>query len=122
MHNILVIDKTIGPAMKFIDALSSPNLEVTFTDQLTQAIKNVKRNDYDLIILGDRTDDGTTYDAALAIKDGKKNKQIPIVCVGTNTGKIAKIMKLLRPYAFSTSPGTVSITVGRVAQYLGNKE
>ena len=122
MHNILVIDKTIGPAMKFIDALSSPNLEVTFTDQLTQAIKNVKRNDYDLIILGDRTDDGTTYDAALAIKDGKKNKQIPIVCVGTNAGKVFKIMKLLKPYAFSALSAQVETTLIRVAQYLGNKE
>lgn len=122
MHNILVVDKTLDPAMKFIDALSSPNVDVTFTDQLTQALKNIKRNDYDLIILGDRTEDGATYDVALGIKDGKKNKQVPIVCVGSNTGKVAKIMKLLRPYAFSTSSGNLLGTVGRVATYLGNKE
>jgi DNA-binding response OmpR family regulator len=122
MHNILIVDQTVDPAMKFIDALSRPHVDVTFTSQLTQALKNVKKHDYDLILLGDRTEDGGTYDVALGIKDGRKNKQVPIVCVGVNTGKAVKIMKLLKPYAFSATTTQFETTVGRIKAYLENKE
>ena len=123
MHNILIVDKTMDAAMSFIDTLSRPSVDVTFNHQTTQALKNVKRNDYDLIIMGDRLDDGTTYDVALGIKDSKKNKQIPIVCVGVNKGKVARIMKLLRPYSFCADVSEVgSVTVSKVIAYLENKE
>ena len=121
MYNILIVDQTITPAMSFMDALRCPDTHVIFTHQTTQAIKNVKKNDYDLIVLGDRTDDGSTYDVALAIRDSRKNKHTAVVCVGNNVGKVAKIVKLLKPYALNAYVGQLDVTVARVNAHFESK-
>jgi hypothetical protein len=109
------------PAMEFLNALQCPDVNIRFIHQNTQAIKDVKKNEYDLIIFGDRTNDGTVYDVALEVRDSRKNKHTAVVCVGTNTGKIAKIRKLLKPYALLGGSSHRTVTVTRINAYFESR-
>jgi DNA-binding response OmpR family regulator len=121
MYNILIVDKTMSPGMRFLDALRVSDAHVRFVHQNTQAIKLVKKDDYDLIILGDRTDDGTVYDVAMEIKDSRKNRHTAVVCVGANAGKVARIRKLLKPYALFGDKNHTDATVARVRAHFKAK-
>jgi DNA-binding NtrC family response regulator len=120
--NILIVDKTLAPGMELVDALSLPSSTVTLVDNTTQALKNIKKNIYDLIVMGDRTLDGNTYDVGLGIKDGKKNKKTVVVCVGYNQGKVARLAKLLKPYALLGDTPNRRATTHKVLAYLKSKE
>lgn len=121
MYNILIVDKTISPAMAFLSALSVPEMNVRFIHQNLQAINSLKKEDYDLIILGDRTNDGSIMDVAHTVKDTRKNKHTAVVCVGYNKGKVARIRKLLSPYALTADPDHLNKTVVRVRSYFAAK-
>ena len=122
MYNILIVDKTISPAMAFLSALSASEMNVRFIHQNLQAINSLKKEDYDLIVLGDRTNDGNIMDVAHTVKDTRKNKHTAVVCVGYNKGKVARIMKLLSPYALAADPDRLDKTVTRVRSYFQVKE
>lgn len=122
MYNILIVDKTISPAMAFLSALSAPEMNVKFIHQNLQAIKSLKKEDYDLIVLGDRTNDGSIMDVAHTVRDTRKNKHTAVVCVGFNKGKVARIMKLLSPYALAADPDRLEKTVNRVRAHFETKD
>jgi DNA-binding NtrC family response regulator len=122
MHNVLIVDQTITAGMEFLDFLALPDVRVVFTDRVPQAIKNVKKTSYDFIILGDRAEDGKVYDVGLAVKDSRRNKHTAIVCVGSNRGKVATVMKLLSPYALSAETSQLTTTVDRIKSHLNIKK
>lgn len=122
MYNILIVDQTIQSGMSLIDSLSLSPVNVIFTDKALQGIKNTKKYDYDLIILGDRTTEGKVYDVALAIRDSRKNKHSAVACVGHNPGKVARLMKLLSPYALEAAGEALEATLGRFKEHFEIKK
>lgn len=117
---ILIAAQKIEASMKLISALSLvQGADIMFISKAQSAIKQVRKNDYDLIILGDRLDEGDTLDIALEIKTGRKNKRIPVVCVGYHTGRAIKVVNLLGTWA-SHSPGAESIA--DIVSYFEPKE
>ena len=99
---VLIVAKSIELSMKFLADLKLAMADVTVVRDSASAIKHVRRNDYDLIIMGDRLVEGDTQDVALEIKSGRKNKKVPVVCVGPHTGRALKVVKLLGTYAVHT--------------------
>jgi len=118
MENILIVDKTVDAGNQFISELSRDDVNITFTCLSLQAQNNIRKNTYDLIILGDRVTEGKVDDVALAIKRSRKNKHTAVVCVGVNLGKVARNIKELSPYAFSATGNDRASTVARVSNYL----
>lgn len=119
---ILIVDKEPASALAVLDELNLQSYtDVTFVDTALQGIKCVKKNAYDIIILGDRTQKGSIYDVALEIKDSKRNRQVATVCVGVNTGKVARIEKLLNPFTLAWSAGTRKVVLSKLSAYLQHR-
>lgn len=98
--NILIVDQKPNNGMGFIGLLAATvDLDVTFEADVVRAIKKVKREDYDFIIMGDRVSSGDLYDVGLAIKGGLKNNHTPVICVGSHRGRTTRLVNLLRPYS-----------------------
>lgn len=119
---ILAIDKRRDVAMQFISNLPLADAAITFVDKAPQAIKNIKRVRYDLILVGDRVDDGDTFDIGLAIEGSKRNRKTPTVCVGHHAGRAARLMKLLGSSSLRAEPNDFSVAVAKVKTYLEKKE
>ena len=118
---ILIVDKSSSTGMSFLDSLRWKAMDVAVVDDTQQAIKNVKQQDYDLILLGDRINKGDTYDVALEIKSGK-NKHTAVVCVGKHRGRTIRLMNLLSPYALWAEEQSLDITLDRVRKHFSKKE
>lgn len=109
--NILVVDTDTQPGMELISMLALPQVKVTFVDQLTQALKNVKKNQYTFIVLGDRIKGGNTYDIGLEIAGGKRNKRTPVICIGINKGRNYKLVKVLGSYGIKYDVNTITTLI-----------
>ena len=64
--NVLVVDIEPDLGVHFLGELAWSDVQVPTVDKLSQAIKNVKRKEYDFILIGDRLQGGDTVDFALA--------------------------------------------------------
>lgn len=119
--NVLVADKTTEPALELLNTLKLPEAQITFFDSATQAVKSVKNNKYDLIILGDRLKGGDTFDVGLEIKNGK-NKKTAVACVGYHIGRTERILNLIGPTAIKATGESKDLAVDKLLSYLAIKE
>lgn len=121
-HNaidVLIVDRNVDVGMGVLDALQLRNANVTVVTIASQALKNVKRYQYDLILLGDRLTDGDTYDVGLELKTGKKNRRAAVLCMGHHRGRATKLANLLGSRALI---GTKGVVLGRIRAHLTNEE
>ncbi len=117
--NILIVDQKPDDGMGFLGLLAaSVDLDVEFEPDVVRAIKKVKREDYDFIIMGDRVSSGDLYDVGLAIKAGQKNNHIPVVCVGAHRGRTTRLVNLLRPYALRAEKDRRQVVADKLVTYL----
>ena len=119
---ILAIGKVPTLAMEFISELGVPDAVVTFVDRAPQAIKNIKRLSYDVILIGDRVKDGDTFDVGLVLDGTKRNRKTPVVCLGHHKGKAARLIKLLEPCGIRAEPNAFDNAVLKIKSYLQKKE
>lgn len=119
---ILAIDTLTETFMSFISELALEDAVVTFVDRVPQAVKNIKRNAYDMILIGDRVNDGDTFDVGLAIEGSKRNRKTPTVCIGHHVGRAVRITKLLGTSALRAEPGDYATAVLKIKEYLKTKE
>jgi len=104
--NILLVDRTLAPGMQVIDDLKLEVVDLTFMLHAAEAIKRVKKNSYDLIILGDKLKEGDTYDVGLELKTGKENRRTAVLCVGHHLGRANRLLHLLGNRALlGSAPG-----------------
>jgi DNA-binding response OmpR family regulator len=106
MKRVLVVADKVETAAQVIDILGSSNVEITFVNKAATASATADKRSYDVIILGDRLPAarGDVYDVALTVKRSRHNKKTPVICVGRNPSLTAKLIGLLRPYAFHADP------------------
>jgi len=119
---ILAIDQSPELVMSFISKLALADVQITLVDRAPQAIKNVKKLAYDVILIGDRVLDGDTLDVGLALEGNKRNRKTPTVCLGYHKGRAARIVKLLGSSAIRSEPGTFDVAVAKIKSYLQKKE
>jgi DNA-binding response OmpR family regulator len=105
MTKILVVSQEKQDAVKVAEALDLKEMNLVFVDTVMNGSTHVKEIAYDLIILGDKLGKrGDTYDVGLEIKQSKKNKHTPVMCIGPNTARALNLVNLLRPSAFRADP------------------
>lgn len=107
-------------ALQIIEILSVKEVKITFVDNVLNAITQVRENEFDLIILGDKLGRrGTTFDVGMEIKSSQKNKHTPVVCVGAQSARAMSLTNLLRPYAMRADPKEKDFAV-KIATWLAN--
>ena len=118
---VLVVSNEADSAMKIISELALDEINIVFVDKASQAIANVRKNQYDLIVLGDKLGAGDTYDVGMELKDSK-NYHKAIICVGHNAAKRAKLIKLMSPYAISGHDKDLKAAVEKTVAYFKDKK
>jgi len=93
-------------------------IDVLVATQLVAVRRELARTTYDLILIGDRVADADPYDVALHIKGSKRNRGTPVVCTGFHVGRAAKVLKLLKPFAFHSPPADTDVIAGKVKERL----
>jgi CheY-like chemotaxis protein len=116
----LVISDTEDEALKLLAELPKTAVrEVAFTNKPEQAIQNIQKHSYDIILMGDRLLRGTTYDVALELRKNNKNWGIPVVCMGTHPARKARLEHLLAPYSFCVDmadAANIAVCTGRIVE------
>lgn len=93
--------------------------EVAYTNKPEQAIQNLRKHKYDMILLGDQLLRGTTYEVGLALRGDKKNWGVPVVCIGDHPTRMARLEHLLSPYGFRVNladAADVGVCVSRITE------
>jgi CheY-like chemotaxis protein len=112
--NILIVDNNPDAGMKFVDALALEEANVVFVNNALQAIKNVRRETYDVIVLGDKIEKGDTFDVALEIKGDDRNKRAPVACITEYRRRAVKIINLLKPQSVRADEQDFDLAVEKV--------
>ena len=120
--NILIANKDATPALDLVSKLTLEHADLTFVDDATRALKNIKRNAYDLIIIGDKLSSGDAVDLALEIKTSKRNRNSAIVYIGYNKFRATKVVNTVSPYGFQAVPEEFDTILPRLNNYFSSKE
>ena len=121
---VLVVDSSPDAGLSFLnEAVPGVLSEISIINQMSAALATVRNQRFDLILLGDRLPEGgDIYDVALRIKDSKNNLRVPVICVGKHGGRAAKIVRLLKPYAFYVGDHGSAVLAKKVHEYLSEGE
>lgn len=113
---VLVVDKSSTPAMALIEGFDSSEVQAVFVSKVDQAISNMKKNSYDLLIFGDKLVDGDTFDVGLEKTKSLKNRQTPVICLTYHPSRSTKLASLLRPHSFKLNLSDVASKEGCIKQ------
>ena len=94
---IFVADKEVEPAMEVLNSLGTGEVQLVFASKMSRALASLKNAEYSVIFLGDRVEDGDTYDLGVLINSTKRNRQTPVICIGAHVSKRTKLAGLLKP-------------------------
>jgi DNA-binding response OmpR family regulator len=119
---ILVASKDIDSALVFLDDLHLTEVVTSFAPTVATAVKAVRKNKYDVIILGDKLGQGDTYDVGLEIKQSNKNKHATVLCFVGNVSRATRLNNLLKPYSIMVGSGNVSGVAAALREKLAVKE
>lgn len=123
IKNILVVAKNKDVALKLLDVLKIDEMVILFADKLSQAKAQLSEKKFDLIFLDDKLDhNNDTYDVGLEIRFSQKNKNTPVICIGSHSARTSVLVGLLKPHSIKADTSNISIFTEQIKAWITNIE